>query len=156
MRPRMTRLTTDSKTNIELVKKIALEQYPDNQNLAMLTAAQAILESRLNGVPSQLALEDNNLFGIKGSGTDGSQEFWTHEEVDGKMIEVRQNFAVNKSVEDSFAQHRRVLGLPRYENLTQKGLSFQSLAYRIRQDGYATDSSYTQELIDVYNKYLKE
>lgn len=151
----MTRLTTDPKTNIELVKKIALEQYPDNENLAMLTAAQAILESRLNGVPSQLALDDNNLFGIKGHGTNGMVSLPTHEFINGQVHELLQGFAVNSSVEDSFAQHKRVLELPRYSALHTPGLSFEKLAYLIRQAGYASDPSYSIELIDIYNRVLK-
>jgi lysozyme len=152
----MTLLTSDSKTNIDIVKKASRECFPDNDILADLTAAQAILESRLNGNPSELALKYCNLFGIKGEGTHQPQRsigLMTHEYYGGAMHAVQQPFAWNDSVEDSFEQHKHLFELRRYANLAT-ATTFEDAARMIREDGYATDPNYPDELIETRNRYL--
>lgn len=148
-------LTSDPKSNIDLIKQASRQSFVDYPVLADLTAAQAILESNLTGTPSQLAKQYNNLFGIKGEGTAGSVQMITHEFYNGSMHEVSQAFAVNNTLEDSFDQHRKLFeDLQRYQNLFN-ARDFNEAAQMIYKDGYATDLHYSQELIDIYNEYLK-
>lgn len=151
----MYQLTNDRNANIALVKKLANETYPNQPILAKLAAAQAILESSLTNIPSDLAKDYNNLFGIKGSGTAGSVDLYTHEEVKGKLIEIKQPFSVNKTLLDSFLQHKKILGFLRYANL-QYATTFEEAAQLIYEDGYATDSKYPQKLIGVYKRFLRD
>jgi flagellum-specific peptidoglycan hydrolase FlgJ len=152
----MTTLTSDSNSNIKLVISLSNNMYSDNQVLADLTSTQAILEAGLrNSPPSELAFKYNNLFGIKGIGTNGSVLLPTHEYYPRTGIEeVDQQFAVNASIEDSLAQHKHLLELDRYASVLL-ATTFQDAALQIRLDGYATDPNYTQELIDVWNQYVR-
>lgn len=142
----------DIVANILAIKQAAQACYPTNVVLQEITVCQAILESNLQGKPSELALKYNNLFGIKGEGTDGSIGLLTHEYQGGKWIDVVQLFAYNHNLEDSVKQHARLLALPRYENVG-KSSSFAEAAHNIKQDGYATDPTYPAKLIEIYDKY---
>lgn len=146
-------LTLDPIKNIQTVKDASNTCYPNNPILADLTACQAILESNLLGHPSALAFHYNNLFGIKGAGTHGSIILPTKEYINDHTITVKAAFAFNDTVEDSFNQHMRLLTQQRYINL-QTATSFEEAANMIREDGYATDPSYSQSLIDLHNKYF--
>jgi len=156
----MSTLSSDPKINIDLVRKLAIRAYPNNQVLADLTTAQAILESNLTGQPSQLAFKYNNLFGIKGSGTKGSVTLPTHEFVGGREITVNQAFAWNESVEDSIQQRKSL-----FENGTKDkhnryfrvlaAPTFEDAAHELLKAGYATDPAYATALINIYNKYIK-
>ena len=149
--------TTDSKSNIFSVMQACNNVYADYPVVAKLAIAQAILESHLEGTPSGLALRANNLFGIKGSGTDGSINMPTHEFENGQWIIVDAYFAKNLTIQDSIMQHRNLMlngtsGCPnRYKPVLQ-AKSFEEAANQIRLCGYATDPSYTQKLIDIYNR----
>lgn len=144
----------DIKQNISLLRPEILKVYPESIIMADLCLAQAILESRLLGVPSGLARDCNNLFGIKGKGTLGTVYLLTHEYVRGKEITVKAGFAKNLTLEDSIKQHRHVLELPRYKKVWTSQ-TFNEAADAIRLAGYATDINYTRSLIDIYNKYIK-
>lgn len=154
---------TNSRQNIEVVKHLCTNHYKDMPLFASLTTAQAILESGLRQAPpSSLALKYNNLFGIKGTGTgiivNGILKTFvslpTHEFYRGEMREISQLFAVNSTIEESIAQHSKILSLPRYANL-KTAKTFEEIAKFIYEDGYATDPGYPQELIAVYNMYVR-
>jgi flagellum-specific peptidoglycan hydrolase FlgJ len=153
----MTHMTTlslnDSNSNITAVKNASKAVF-QNDVLANLAAAQSILESNLYGKPSSLAYNNNNLFGIKGSGTAGSVTKPTKEYIKGKWITVHAQFAANNSLEDSFQQFKKVLDLPRYKAV-QDAETFEEAAKAVWKGGYATDPNYPSELIAIYNKYLK-
>jgi flagellum-specific peptidoglycan hydrolase FlgJ len=153
----MIQLTNDPDYNIQLVIDEAHKYFDSNPVIADLAAAQAILESRLTGSnPSQLAVKYNNLFGIKGIGTDGrTPPVITHEYYDGEMHEVHVTFAANNTLEDSFAQYALLLGLPRYVDVWAC-TSFAEAANAIKEDGYATDPAYPNKLIQIYNEYINE
>lgn len=148
------KLTNDFKTNLRLLKQAVEVVYPESTIMQNLCLAQAILESRLLGVPSGLAKDNNNLFGIKGKGTDGSVYLMTWEHIKGKDIQVKALFAKNKTLEDSIRQHRKVLSLSRYKKVWE-ARTFEEAANAVRECGYATDKNYSIKLIDIYNKYLK-
>ena len=150
----MTVLTLDKDTNIILLKTLVYNIMGHNL-LADLTVVQGILEGALNREPpSELALKYNNLFGIKGIGTAGYILLPTHEYTHDGWIEVDQRFARNLCIEDSIRQHQSLLELPRYADLNG-ATTFEEIAGCVREDGYATDPQYTQELIDVYDEYVR-
>ncbi len=157
----MSTLTDNSDDNITLVANLAYDLYTPTgkeQNLYPvrdLTIAQAILEGGLrNSPPSSLALKYNNLFGIKGIGTAGQVSLPTKEYINGEWITENQGFAWNVSVEDSLQQHKEFLEHPRYTKVLAAS-SFSQAATEVWKAGYATDPNYPQELIDVYNEYIR-
>jgi flagellum-specific peptidoglycan hydrolase FlgJ len=125
--------------------KTAKEVYPDDPTMAKLAASQAVEESRLNGRPSTLASQYNNLFGIKGTGNAGSVTMNTHEYVNGHIVSVPQKFAAYKSPRDSFIAHRAMMMNERYSQAWgQQDLS--DAAHSIAKGGYATDPNYASNL----------
>lgn len=154
------KLTNDSKENIKLVIQEAHKVYYDYPIVADLAATQAILESRLNGKPSQLALKGNNLFGIKSFKSADSIEFNT-QECEGKLCKkVKARFAKFSSVLGSFLHHRFLMengtksNPDRYRGVF-KAKTFEEAAKAVKDGGYATDPNYVKKLIDTYNIYVK-
>lgn len=156
-------LSLDPQERIKQIVNAAKEIFPQNMVLAKLAAAQAVHESRLMSKPSNLAINYNNLFGIKGTGTAGSISLPTWENINGKDIKINANFARNKTLADSFKQYKnyletsglKSLGKQRYEKVL-KASTFLEAATNIKLAGYATDPKYTINLISIYNKYLKD
>lgn len=150
----MTLLTNSSEMNVALVKGLAKKLFKE-PNLAALCVCQAILESDLEeSPPSKLAFKYNNLFGIKGAGTAGSVVLKTYEYINNKMTKVDARFAHNKTVEDSLTQYKYLITKPRYNNLHDPEASFEELAHRIMDDGYATDPGYFKSLLSVYKRHF--
>ncbi len=152
----LSQLSQNPQERIKQVVDAAKRTYPDQPHMAKLAAAQALLESGLHGnKPSTLASQHNNLFGIKGSGTAGSVNMRTGEHLNGQNVTVNAGFAKNATLEDSFAQHKKLMGNSRYAGVRSAG-SFEQAAGAVRSAGYATDPNYTQKLISIYNSHLKQ
>lgn len=138
-------------TNVEFVEKIgalASEDMKKTGILASLTIAQAILESAWG--TSALAQAPNyNLFGIKGAYNGNYCEFNTSEYLNGKWVTVKAQFRKYPSWAESLADHSALFNTyDRYANL--RGCTDYKLACRyVREDGYATDPSYTSKLINI-------
>lgn len=138
-------------TNVEFVEKIgvlASEDMKKSGILASLTIAQAILESAWG--TSALAQAPNyNLFGIKGTYNGNYCEFNTSEYLNGQWITVKAKFRKYPSWAESLADHSALFNTyDRYANL--RGCTDYKLACRyVREDGYATDPSYTSKLINI-------
>ena len=124
---------------------------------AAVTIAQAIDESGWG--QSQLAAQDNNLFGIKGSGPAGSVMLPTQEFENGQWVTINAPFRAYNSVAQSINDHSLLLatGSP-YK---------QAMADRADPDVfandltgvYATDPNYGASLISImrlYNLYRFE
>jgi flagellum-specific peptidoglycan hydrolase FlgJ len=118
---------------------------------AAVTIAQAIDESGWG--QSQLAVQDNNLFGIKGTGPAGSVTLPTQEDVDGQTVTVDSPFRVYSSVAQSIADHSLLLAT---------GSSYQqAMADRQSPDAfandltgvYATDPNYGSSLITIMRQF---
>lgn len=151
----MSSLPTNKTDRIKAVFDSAKQVYGDTPQ-ARIAAAQAVLESRLNGSPSKLAVNDNNLFGIKGKGTAGSANYKTAEytKTGGKYY-IHDNFAKNTTLEDSFNQHKNLMNrLPRYHGILQ-AQSVQDAASALGHSGYATDPQYGNQVLSTYNRYIK-
>lgn len=120
--------------------------------MVKVACTQAIHESGFNTAKggSTLADDYNNLFGIKGSGTDGFVSLPTNEYEDGAMEVLDQDFAAFLSVTDCFKAHRVLMEKPRYTRVlsaTTPEDAFKQLYYC----GYATDPAYAGELINLYH-----
>jgi flagellum-specific peptidoglycan hydrolase FlgJ len=146
-------LGTTPHQRVRTVKQIARLMYPDKPIMADLMTAQAVLESRLRGTPSSLAFK-NNLFGIKGAGTAGRTFKWTNEHLNGRDVRVKDFFAANKTLLDSFEQYKRLLTHKRYKKVLAAN-TFQEAATEISKAAYATDPRYTRELISVWRQMVR-
>ena len=118
---------------------------------AAVTIAQAIDESGWG--QSQLASQDHNLFGIKGTGPAGSVDRPTEEYQDGSWVTETASFRVYHSVAESIADHSRLLAT---------GEAYQqAMADRNAPDAfandltgvYATDPNYGANLIAIMKLY---
>lgn len=133
---------------IDKISEAAVEDYKESGILPSITIAQAILESGW-GVSDI----HNNLFGIKaGSSWTGAKSLeWTHETVNGQRIQVQAWFRNYDSYLDSIKDHSRILWYSRYENLHGEK-DYRLAAKYLQFDGYATDPTYAEQLIDVIEK----
>ena len=118
---------------------------------AAVTIAQAIDESGWG--QSQLATQDNNLFGIKGTGPAGSVTVPTQEYENGQAITVNAPFRVYSDVAQSINDHSLLLAT---------GSAYQqAMADRRSPDAfasdltgvYATDPNYGANLITIMRQY---
>lgn len=138
-----------SKQSEEFIKKLApyaLEDYVVTKILPSLTIAQGALESAWG--TSGLSRNANNLFGVKGSGNDGTIEYLTNEFVRGAMTRVKQYFRKYKTWGDSVTDHSRILQLSRYRGIPGEK-DYKTVCRLVKSAGYATDPNYTQMLIDL-------
>lgn len=142
-------------TNNEFINKIgsmAREDMQKTKILASLTIAQAILES--NWGRSSLSVEpNNNLFGIKGEYNGNYVTLPTKEYENGRWVTINAKFRKYPSWRESIGDHSDLFNrLDRYKNL--RGCTDYKLACRyVREDGYATDPSYTNKLISLIETY---
>lgn len=117
-----------------------------------ITMAQYILES--GGMPSGLAKNYNNLFGVKA----GSQ--WkgktvtlpTKEVVNGKTITVDAKFRVYDNLLEAFKDRAAFLQKDRYKHLF-KTSDPKQWAVGLQKAGYATDPQYANKLIKIMRDY---
>ena len=115
--------------------------------------AQCIIESGWGA--STLAKQYNNYFGIKaGTAWKGkSVNLKTQEEyAPGTVTTITDAFRVYDSMEDGIRGYFDLIQLPRYANL--KGVTDPgTYAKLIKQDGYATDSKYVDNIMSVINEH---
>jgi flagellum-specific peptidoglycan hydrolase FlgJ len=118
---------------------------------AAVTIAQAIDESGWG--QSKLAVEDHNLFGIKGTGPAGSVTMPTQEYVNGQTVTIDAPFRVYSNITQSITDHSLLLAT---------GSSYQqAMADRRSPDAfandltgvYATDPNYGASLITIMRQY---
>lgn len=133
----------------------AKEVYPDNKILQQVVVTQAIHESNFLGKSggSQLALRYNNLFGIKGKGDAGSVLLPTWEHINGKDIQVKDNFAVYSSHAACMARHADLIHKPIYRRVLN-AMSCPE-AFKALTGVWATDPKYYVKLQAIWEKYVK-
>ncbi|QRN84622.1 glucosaminidase domain-containing protein [Clostridia bacterium] len=140
-----------------VVTDLAIDSRNKTGMSASLQVAQAILETgwgqyipvdKYNGKFSY------NLFGIKGSAVGGSVVSNTWEEYNGVSFRTDANFRAYYNVEQSWADHKRILlELSRYQIYRDVMYNPVLGAYAVRRAGYATDSLYPQKLINIIEQY---
>ena len=94
-----------------------------------------------------------NLFGIKAHGDDNFVIVWTHEEINGKRIKIKDKFMAYDSFEDSIKGRTTFfMKNKRYSSLFSSTDSV-DWANGLQEKGYATDSSYAKKLISIMNQW---
>ncbi len=115
----------------------------DTEIFPEVAAAQAALESGWGS-----SVKGNNYFGIKGDG----QKFMTHEIIDGKRVNMVDNFRKFNSFPEAVQGFRDFL----YENPRYKRAlaaeSPEEQARALQEAGYATDPEYAEKLISIMNQ----
>lgn len=109
-----------------------------------LIITQAAIES---GWGKEVA--GNNYFGVKSHGQPGGQSVMTHEEVNGQLVPMYQDFRKYDSLEESMRDYAKFLkDNPRYSGVFEAS-DLQGQIDAIAGSGYATSSKYPDLLNDV-------
>lgn len=136
---------------IQSVAQGAIDGWNQYRVLPSITVAQAILESGWG--QSSLSTSAHNLFGIKGSYNGHSVVMRTREVYGGRSVYVNANFRAYANNSESVTDHGRFLNVnSRYRNLLGD-TNYVSVVNKLRQDGYATDPSYANSLINLVRTY---
>ena len=118
---------------------------------AAVTIAQAIEESGWG--QSSLATQDNNLFGIKGSGPAGSDAQPTQEFLNGGWVDTTAGFAVYRNVTESINDHGRLLATSGYYTRAMTVRHSPNAFADALTGVYATDPGYGGKLIGLMRQY---
>ncbi len=141
----------------EFASALAKKSFKKTTMAASLQTAQAILETAWGQkLPSDKysGKFSYNLFGIKGSATNGSVISNTWEVYNGKSYRVDAKFRAYHNVEESWNDHKRLLlEKSRYKPFRDVMYDSTLGAYAIRRCGYATDPKYPIKLINIIEKY---
>lgn len=125
---------------------LAIDQMQRYRIPASITMAQGLLESAAG--QSTLAREANNHFGIKVSSD------WTGPYIVKSDDNPNDRFRKYNNVYESYEDHSRFLQKPRYQSLFSYNQNdYRSWAYGLKQCGYATSSTYAQNLIKIIELY---
>ncbi|MFC0378165.1 glycoside hydrolase family 73 protein [Levilactobacillus acidifarinae] len=153
----VTQTTSSSSSNEtaaqqQFIKKMAapaVRVYQQNgQVLPSIVIAQAILESSWG--TSQLFLQANNPFGVKGAYQGSSKEFWTAEYVNNKRIKVKAAFRDYPNLTDAILDHDALLKQNYFKGTVT---DYQTAAKLLQTNGYATDPDYAKKLTNVIATY---
>jgi len=121
-----------------------------------VTIGQAVLESAGGTrTPKDVytGKESFNLFGVKGSGDNGSVKSWTSEVYNGVTQRIVANFRSYSSWYGSLEDYAKLLtGASRYAGAFKTSNPYDFIA-EVRKAGYATDPSYTTKVTSIMNKY---
>lgn len=145
---------TEQENFIELIGSNAIK-YNEKYGIKCVSVviAQAILESGWG--KTSLARKYNNYFGLKcGSSWKGkSVNLATKEEyTQGTYTDIRANFRVYDSVEEGVKGYFDFINTSRYKNL--KGVTdYKTYIKNLKKDGYATSSSYVDNLTKLVKQY---
>nr|WP_232842658.1 glucosaminidase domain-containing protein [Lactobacillus sp. HBUAS51381] len=134
---------------ITKMAKPAVRVYRQNgQVLPSIVIAQAILESSWG--TSQLFLQANNPFGVKGSYEGRTKSFLTNEYVNNKKISVHANFRDYPTLTAAILDHDALLKRSYFK---QTVTDYQTAAKLLQENGYATDPSYAKKLTNLIATY---
>ena len=114
--------------------------------------AQACIESAFG--ESVLASKYHNYFGMKcgSSWTGSSVNMKTHEEVNGSLISIKDNFRTYANMEDGIKGYFDFISKSRYANL-KSATSSRDYLEKIKAAGYATSSTYVDTVYNIVEKY---
>lgn len=150
------------------------EDYPLNdyqKKFAKMIIMEAYRAKKITGLPasifaSQCILETGwgkyiptdmhtgkfsyNLFGIKGSASNGFVEIYTHEYVNGKRIRIKAKFRAYNSYAESFIDYGNlILKSERYALAVVFRNYPRRYIYELWKAGYATDINYPQKVLKI-------
>ena len=147
-------LDTDKQKFVDDIAKY-VQKYAGSYGISVHSPiiAQAILESGWG--KSRLAADYHNYFGMKcgTKWTGPSVNMTTQEEyAAGTLTTIKDNFRVYDNMEDGVKGYFEFIQLSRYENL--KGITDpQKYIETIKNDGYATSSTYVDSLMQIIKLY---
>lgn len=146
---------------LDYTKKIARREFLRTDLSGAITTAQAILESGWGQsvpVDKYTGKFSNNLFGIKGSASNGTVTITTTEVYNNVRYTVDDKFRAYKSADESFRNHTELFFAKKWYTPFRKVMfNDQRGVYAIKRCGYATDPSYPAKLKQIIDKYnLKE
>lgn len=147
-------LDTDKQKFVDDIAKY-VQKYAGSYGISVHSPiiAQAILESRWG--KSRLAADYHNYFGMKcgTKWTGPSVNMTTQEEYTaGTLATIKDNFRVYDNMENGVKGYFEFIQLSRYENL--KGIvNPQKYIETIKNDGYATSSTYVNSLMQIIKLY---
>ena len=146
---------------LDYTKKIARREFLRTDLSGAITTAQAILESGWGQsvpVDKYTGKFSNNLFGIKGSASNGTVTITTTEVYNNVRYTVDDKFRAYKSADESFRDHTELFCAKKWYTPFRKVMfNDQRGVYAIKRCGYATDPSYPAKLKQIIDKYnLKE
>ena len=118
---------------------------------ASVTIAQAIDESGWGR--SNLATQDHNLFGIKGTGPAGSDAQQSAEYVNGQPVTSTSSFRVYRNAAESIDDHGRLLASSQYYRQAMADRRDPNAFADDLTGVYATDPGYGQKLINLMQRY---
>ena len=78
----------------------------------------------------------------------------TKEEIDGKTITIKGKFRSYPDLESGIAGYFDFIKSKRYANLKEAS-NYVDYATKLKEDGWATSSSYTKSLVNIVETYLK-
>ncbi|MEA2016152.1 MAG: glucosaminidase domain-containing protein [Actinomycetota bacterium] len=120
---------------------------------ASILASQCILETSWGKyIPIDISSGkySYNLFGIKGKGTNGSVEVYTHEYINGKKIKIKDKFRAYDSYKESFIDYGNlILGAKRYKQAVVNKDNPRKYIEELWKAGYATDPDYVSKVIHI-------
>lgn len=137
----------------QIAPNIKIEAQKNGYKVCSPIIGQACIESAFG--TSSLAYKYFNYFGLKaGSSWKGkSVNLKTKEEYTvGTLTTIRDNFRVYDNMLDGVKGYFEFISTPRYSNLKMAETPQQYLEF-IKQDGYATSSTYVQTVMNCINKY---
>lgn len=142
-------------------KKMARREFLRTDLSGAITTAQAILESGWGQsvpVDKYTGKFSNNLFGIKGSSSNGTVTITTAEVYNNVRVSIDANFRAYKSADESFTDHTKLFFDKKwYTPFRQVMFNDQRGVYAIKRCGYATDPKYPGKLKEIIDRYnLKE
>lgn len=120
------------------------------QLFASITIAQAILESDWGR--SDLAVEANNLFGIKGAFNEKSSVMPTDEFINGERITIDDSFKKYETIQESMSDHMEFLKGSTYAEI-KISKNYREAAVALQKGGYATDPEYAEKLIQIIEEF---
>lgn len=141
---------------IILIGDEAVRCYKSEQILPSMIIAQAYLESG-NGKASELATMHNNYFGLKWYDTMVTRdeawiEYKTTEERDGKLVDITDRFCHFATPLDGLNCLYRWYSLYTKYHVLKGVTDYRVACQLVRECGYATDSGYTDKLIDIIER----
>ena len=142
---------------IDFASELAINSKESTGMSAALQVAQAILETGYGQyvpVDKYSGKFSYNLFGIKGTATNGYVISNTWESYNGVTYRIDDRFRAYNSIEESWNDHKQLsLKYSRYAQFRKVMYDYQDGAWAIKRAGYATDPKYPIKLMDIVNRY---
>jgi len=142
---------------LDFASNLAIESWQETGMSAAMQTAQAILETGWGQsvpVDKYSGKFSNNLFGIKGEGSNGSVTSNTWEVYSGVEYRVDDEFRAYFDVREGWEDHKSfLLERERYRLFTEVMHDSTLGAWAIKRAGYATDPVYATKLINIIKRY---